>query len=94
MKKSNENTELTKSKLKEMVRKEIKSLNEKHPHDDEAFLDIIQKAEDFGKAFSKYAHGSSQEYTKDANRIIGKSLKQYNKFNDHLKALYKELLKQ
>jgi len=82
---------ITKTKLKEIIREEL--LKEAHPHNDKEFMVIMKKAEQFGKDLYKYAHKSSRSYTKDANRIVGKTVKQYDKTFNLFKDLYHELLK-
>ena len=65
-----------------------------HPHDDDEYLAIGNKAEDFGKELKKFAKSKSKEYSSASNKLIKSALSEYDAFTKiMLDKLYHELLK-
>ena len=86
---------ITKAQLREMIREELLNENDYyHPHDDDEYLAIGNKAEDFGKELKKFAKSKSKEYSSASNKLIKSALSEYDAFTKiMLDKLYHELLK-
>ncbi|MBC8428548.1 hypothetical protein H8D04_01555 [bacterium] len=81
---------ITKTQLREIIREEL--LNEEHPEDDDAYLELAKQAEDFGKALKKFAGNS--RYERSVNLLIKSAVKQFKSVEDIVvKKMYRELLK-